>query len=35
LLPYYAGQGKLKAVDGMASMTEVARQIGEILSGKA
>jgi len=34
LLPYYAGQGKLKAVDGMASMTEVARQIGEILSGK-
>jgi len=24
----------LKAVDGMASMTEVARQIGEILSGK-
>ncbi|MBM3588506.1 MAG: adenylate kinase [Alphaproteobacteria bacterium] len=35
LLPYYAGQGKLKAVDGMASMAEVARQIGEILSGKA
>jgi adenylate kinase len=35
LLPYYAAQGKLKAVDGMASMTEVARQIGEILSGKA
>ena len=34
LLPYYAGQGKLKAVDGMASMAEVARQIGEILSGK-
>jgi hypothetical protein len=25
----------LKAVDGMASMAEVARQIGEILSGKA
>ena len=35
LLPYYAAQGKLKAVDGMASMSEVARQIGEILSGKA
>jgi len=35
LLPYCAGQGKLKAVDGMASMAEVARQIGEILSGKA
>ena len=35
LLPYYASQGKLKAVDGMASMAEVARQIGEILSGKA
>ena len=35
LLPYYAGQGKLKAVDGMASMAEVAGQIGEILSGKA
>jgi len=35
LLPYYAGQGKLKAVDGMASMAEVARQIAEILSGKA
>ncbi len=35
LLPYYAAQGKLKGVDGMASMSEVARQIGEILSGKA
>lgn len=35
LLPYYAAQGKLSAVDGMASMDEVARQIGAILSGKA
>ncbi|WP_198375874.1 adenylate kinase [Neoroseomonas rubea] len=35
LLPYYAAQGKLSAVDGMASMDEVGRQIGAILSGKA
>jgi adenylate kinase len=35
LLPYYATQGKLAGVDGMASMDEVARQIGAILSGKA
>ncbi|MBR0681181.1 adenylate kinase [Roseomonas eburnea] len=35
LLPYYAAQGKLRGVDGMASMDEVARQIGVILSGKA
>jgi adenylate kinase len=35
LLPYYAAQGKLSGVDGMASMDEVARQIGAILSGKA
>jgi adenylate kinase len=34
LLPYYAAQGKLRGVDGMASMDEVARQIGVILSGK-
>jgi len=34
LLPYYAAQGKLRGVDGMASMDEVARQIGAILSGK-
>jgi adenylate kinase len=35
LLPYYAAQGKLSRVDGMASMDEVARQIGAILSVKA
>ena len=35
LLPYYAAQGKLSDVDGMATMDEVARQIGVILSGKA
>ena len=35
LLPYYAAQGKLSGVDGMASMDEVARQIGAILSRKA
>jgi adenylate kinase len=34
LLPYYAAQGKLSDVDGMATMDEVARQIGVILSGK-
>ena len=34
LLPYYAAQGKLSGVDGMASMDEVAGQIGAILSGK-
>jgi len=34
LLPYYAGQGKLSGVDGMASMDAVARQIGAILTGK-
>lgn len=32
LLPYYAAQGKLKAVDGMASMDEVASQIEAILN---
>jgi len=35
LLPYYAAQGKLSGVDGMASMDDVARQIGAILNGKA
>lgn len=35
LLPYYAAQGKLSGVDGMASMDEVGRQIGAILSRKA
>jgi adenylate kinase len=34
LLPYYDAQGKLSGVDGMASMDEVARQVGAILSGK-
>lgn len=34
LLPYYAAQGKLRGVDGMASMDEVARQIGVILSAR-
>jgi adenylate kinase len=31
LLPYYAAQGILRVVDGMAEMTEVARQIEAIL----
>jgi adenylate kinase len=31
LLPYYAAQGKLKAVDGMASMDEVSAQLEAIL----
>jgi adenylate kinase len=34
LLPYYAGQGKLSAVDGMANMDAVAHQIGAILAAK-
>jgi adenylate kinase len=34
LLPYYDSQRKLRAVDGMAAMDEVARQIGAVLSGK-
>jgi adenylate kinase len=34
LLPYYAAQGKLRAVDGMAEMAEVARQIEAILVSK-
>ncbi|MFC3127086.1 adenylate kinase [Pseudoroseomonas globiformis] len=33
LLPYYAAQGKLSQVDGMASMDEVARQIDAVLKG--
>ena len=32
LLPYYGAQGKLRAVDGMAAMDEVSRQIAVILS---
>jgi adenylate kinase len=35
LLPYYKAQGKLSAVDGMASMDEVSRQIEAVLGGKA
>ena len=31
LLPYYAGRGVLRVVDGMAGMDEVARQIEAIL----
>jgi adenylate kinase len=31
LLPYYAAQGTLRVVDGMAEMDEVARQIATIL----
>ena len=31
LLPFYAAQGKLKAVDGMAEMDEVTRQLTAIL----
>jgi adenylate kinase len=33
LLPYYATQGKLRTVDGMAPMDEVARQIEAVLAG--
>jgi adenylate kinase len=35
LLPYYAAQQKLSAVDGMAAMDEVSRQIEAVLEGKA
>ncbi|MDI3305609.1 MAG: adenylate kinase [Acetobacteraceae bacterium] len=35
LLPYYAAQGKLRVVDGMAAMDEVARQIEAILGPPA
>jgi adenylate kinase len=31
LLPFYAAQGKLEQVDGMAEMNEVTRQLGAIL----
>lgn len=31
LLPYYAGQGKLTEVDGMASIDAVAKDIAEVL----
>lgn len=33
LLPYYAAQGKLKVVDGMADMADVSRQIEAVLAG--
>jgi adenylate kinase len=33
LLPYYAAQGKLKQVDGMADMATVSSQIEAILDG--
>jgi adenylate kinase len=33
LLPYYAGQGKLKEVDGMASVEDVAAEIDKALDG--
>jgi adenylate kinase len=33
LLPHYTAQGKLKEVDGMASIEEVARQIDAVLDG--
>jgi adenylate kinase len=35
LLPYYGAQGKLRAVDGMAGMDEVSRQIAVILNAPA
>jgi adenylate kinase len=31
LLPYYAKQGRLRKVDGMADIDEVTRQIAETL----
>jgi adenylate kinase len=34
LLPFYEAQGKLRQVDGMASMDEVTRQIGAILGSR-
>lgn len=33
LIEYYAAKGKLRSVDGMAEMDEVARQIMEVLNG--
>ncbi|MFM2043148.1 MAG: hypothetical protein RLY86_1724 [Pseudomonadota bacterium] len=33
ILPYYAGRGVLKQVDGMADIDEVARQIDAIIQG--
>ncbi len=34
LLPYYAAQGKLRSVDGMAAMSEVTEALAAILSGQ-
>ena len=34
LLPYYAAQGVLRVVDGMAEMNEVSSQIEAILGEK-
>ncbi|MFL1460589.1 adenylate kinase [Roseococcus sp. DSY-14] len=35
LLPYYAAQGKLRAVDGMADMSEVTEELNRILAQPA
>jgi adenylate kinase len=35
LLPYYAGKGRLKAVDGMADIDEVTRQLFVVLGAHA
>jgi adenylate kinase len=35
LLPYYAGKGRLKAVDGMADIDEVTRQMFVVLGAHA
>jgi adenylate kinase len=34
LLPYYAAQGVLRVVDGMADMADVAQQIETVIGGK-
>ena len=33
ILPYYKGKGLLRSVDGMADMSDVARQIDQVLAG--
>ena len=35
LLPYYAAQGKLRSVDGMADMSDVTVQLTRILAPAA
>jgi adenylate kinase family enzyme len=35
LLPYYAAQGKLRSVDGMADMSAVTASLVEILAPAA